>query len=320
VNHPARSLHHRGPGDASAASFGTLRRFHHGELSTTAVVAGAAGAAGALVVCLHGFPDNLHSFRHQLPALVEAGYQVVCPLLPGYEPSSQDPAVHYDMDSVADRLLALIRQVREELGLADQPLHLIGHDWGAIAGFAAVNKAPDLFRTFTSISIPYNLRWQGIMRHAPAYVRYAWYIQLFQLPLLPENLLLRRQGSFIDRLLRDWSPGWEMPQTIREGIKGTLAQPGVTQAALAYYRAIPGLSARARRARALLNDRIVVPTLFIEGTQDGCIHSHLWRLLNPASFSMGMKHAQVEAGHFPHQEQSQAVNRLLLQHLFGASS
>lgn len=317
MNRPARSLHRPEPGEAAAASFSTLRRFHYGELSTTAVV---AGTSGALVVCLHGFPDNLHSFRHQMAALVAAGCQVVCPALPGYEPSSLDPAGHYDMDSVADRLLALIRQVRQELGQADQPVHLIGHDWGAIAGFAAVNKAPALFRTFTSISIPYNLSWQGILRHAPAYVRYAWYIQLFQLPLIPENLLLRSNGKFIDRLLRDWSPGWEMPQAIREDIKATLTQPGVKQAALAYYRAIPGLSVRARRSRAILNDHIAVPTLLIEGTQDGCIHPHLWHLLDPASFTAGMTHARVESGHFPHQEQPQVVNRLLLQHLPGKAS
>lgn len=288
-----------------------LQHFHYGNLSSSAQVAGA----GPLVFCLHGFPDNLHSFRYQVPVLVQAGYRVVCPAMPGYEPSSLDPAGHYDMDSVSDRLLALVRQVRRELGSADAPVHLIGHDWGAIAGFAAVNKAPELFHTFTSISIPYNLNWQGILRYAPAYVRYAWYIQLFQLPLLPENLLLRRHGIFIDRLLSDWSPGWEMPRAIREGIKATLAQPGVKQAALAYYRAIPGLSARARRARALLNDRIDVPTLLIEGTQDGCIHPHVWRLLKTDSFSAGMIHAKVEAGHFPHQERPQVVNRLLLQHL-----
>ena len=30
---------------------------------------------GPLVLCLHGFPDSLRSFRHQLPALAAAGYR-----------------------------------------------------------------------------------------------------------------------------------------------------------------------------------------------------------------------------------------------------
>ena len=292
----------------------SLRRFRCGGRSSSVLV---AGERGDLVVCLHGFPDNHHSFRHQIPALAAAGYRVACPLLPGYEGSSADPLGRYDMEAVAERLLELVEQIRREVGAQDDALHLVGHDWGAIAGFVAVNKAPTLFRTYTSISIPYNLTWQAILRQAPAYLRYAWYIQWFQVPWLPERVLVRDDGAFIDRLIRAWSPGWEMPEEVRRGIKATLSAPGVAWAALAYYRAIPGISAGARRARQRFDDRIAVPTLLIEGARDGCIHPHLWRLLKPASFAAGMRHAVMEAGHFPHQEDPAYLNALLLSHLGG---
>lgn len=275
----------------------------------TVRVAGSLGAP--LVVCLHGFPDTLNSYRHQLEAFVGAGYQVACPALPGYEPASLDPLGRYDMERVSERLLSLIRNLQRERQ-APGPVHLVGHDWGAIAGFACVNKAPTLFRSYTSLSIPYNLSLSGILRKAPAYIRYAWYIQLFQIPGLAERLVPRAHWAFIDRLMRDWSPGWRMPAEVREGIKLTLAQPGVLQAALGYYRAIPGFSAAARRSRRLLNDRIQVPTLLIEGVQDGCIHTDLWRLLDPASFTQGVEHRRVMAGHFPHQEAPSVVNEALL--------
>ena len=42
---------------------------------------------GPLVLCLHGFPDCLHSFRFQLPALAAAGFRAVAPALRGYAPS-----------------------------------------------------------------------------------------------------------------------------------------------------------------------------------------------------------------------------------------
>ena len=47
--------------------------------------------AGPLVLCLHGFPDTAHSFRHQMPMLVEAGFHVVAPFMRGYAPTSVAP-------------------------------------------------------------------------------------------------------------------------------------------------------------------------------------------------------------------------------------
>jgi pimeloyl-ACP methyl ester carboxylesterase len=32
-----------------------------------------------LVVLLHGFPESWYSWRHQLPALADAGYHAVAP-------------------------------------------------------------------------------------------------------------------------------------------------------------------------------------------------------------------------------------------------
>ena len=37
--------------------------------------------SGPLALCLHGFPDDARSWRHQVPALVEAGYRVVAPFM-----------------------------------------------------------------------------------------------------------------------------------------------------------------------------------------------------------------------------------------------
>jgi epoxide hydrolase 4 len=49
---------------------------------------------GPLVVLLHGFPEFWYAWRHQIPALVDAGYRVVAPDLPGYNTSDKPPRVH----------------------------------------------------------------------------------------------------------------------------------------------------------------------------------------------------------------------------------
>ena len=38
---------------------------------------------GPMVICLHGFPDHLRSFRHQLPAIAAAGFRAIAPAMRG---------------------------------------------------------------------------------------------------------------------------------------------------------------------------------------------------------------------------------------------
>jgi pimeloyl-ACP methyl ester carboxylesterase len=53
--------------------------FEHGGLRFSAL----ANGEGPVVLCLHGFPDDLHSFRHQLPVLANAGYRAISLALRG---------------------------------------------------------------------------------------------------------------------------------------------------------------------------------------------------------------------------------------------
>src|SRR5690242_9172004 len=46
---------------------------------------------GPLVLCLHGFPDNAHTYGDLLPALAKAGFLGVAPFMRGYAPTSLAP-------------------------------------------------------------------------------------------------------------------------------------------------------------------------------------------------------------------------------------
>lgn len=58
-----------------------------------------AGEPGAPVVILaHGFPELAYSWRHQIPALADAGYHVLAPDQRGYGGSSRPEAIEaYDI-------------------------------------------------------------------------------------------------------------------------------------------------------------------------------------------------------------------------------
>ena len=50
---------------------------------------------GPLALCLHGFPDHAHTFRHLLPELAAAGWHAVAPWMRGYHPTGAVPDGQY---------------------------------------------------------------------------------------------------------------------------------------------------------------------------------------------------------------------------------
>src|SRR5574339_996924 len=92
-----------------------------------------AGDTGEPVVLLHGFPETSHMWLQLIPKLVEAGYRCVAPDQRGYSPGAR-PA---DVEAYAYRALA-----SDVFALADAAgfdrFHLVGHDWGALVGWAAL--------------------------------------------------------------------------------------------------------------------------------------------------------------------------------------
>ena len=60
-----------------------------------------AGDSGPLALCLHGFPDTAHGWRHLLPALADAGYRAVAPFMRGYAPSDVPADASYQTGALA---------------------------------------------------------------------------------------------------------------------------------------------------------------------------------------------------------------------------
>lgn len=286
------------------------RLFRKGQLTFSAIEQGH----GVPVILLHGFPDHARTFRFQLPALAETGYHAISPMMRGYEPSSQPIKSDYRLLSLASDVLAMI----DELGAGR--VHLLGHDWGAVISYLVAAKAPEKLLSLTTIAIPPpgRLLREGLWRYPSQFLK-SWYMLFFQLPGLAEYVLEYRNWAFLEWLWRRWSPGWKLPADEMRAVKQTFQQPGVKQAALAYYRDMLSIWPLNDTVSTLksFDAKIRVPTLALTGAYDGCMDTRLHEvLMRPTDFPAGLTVTRIkEAGHFLHQERPEEVNHLILEHL-----
>ncbi len=262
----------------------------------------AAGPArGPLVVCLHGFPDHAESFLPLIARLAAAGYRAIAPWMRGYAPSTL--AGPYDGERLADDALAIARQLAGGRRFA-----LIGHDWGALATWSACAREPADLACAVTMAVPHPLATAAHIARRPSQLRRSWYVFFFQLPRLPERALARDGLALVDRLWRDWSPGFSLDDAARRRLHHCLAAS--LPAPIHYYRAIPRQLFAARPAFA--RRRIATAVLHLHGADDGCIEAAA--AARQSRFMKGPFECEIieRAGHFLHLEQPDVTATLVL--------
>lgn len=266
---------------------------------------------GPLALCLHGFPDHAPTWQHLMPELAAAGYHVVAPWLRGYSPTSLAPDDNYQVAALALDALALA----DELG-GDGDAVLIGHDWGAIAAYTAVGHRPERFSKLVTLAVPHQAALMTRFLSTPAQLKRSWYIFFFQTPLA-ELIVPGDNFALIDMLWHDWSPGLIPDAAFMRQLKETLGAPGSTAAAISYYQSMLGTKPGNPELDAVQNagnGPTPVPTLYLHGTDDGCMGVELVveAELQPF-FPAGLDLQIVPAsGHFLHLDQPEAVHRHIL--------
>jgi pimeloyl-ACP methyl ester carboxylesterase len=106
-------------------------------------------AAPPVILC-HGFPELAYSWRHQLPALADAGYHAVAPDQRGYGRSSRPEAIaDYDIAHLTGDLLGLLDDLGRERAV------FVGHDWGALVVWALALRSPGRVAGVVAMSVPF---------------------------------------------------------------------------------------------------------------------------------------------------------------------
>lgn len=262
---------------------------------------------GPLALCLHGFPDSPYTWRHLMPALAGAGYHAVAPFLRGYAPTD----VPADGVYQAGALVADAVGLHDALG-GDERAVIVGHDWGAFATYGAVAYAPARWRRAVTMAVPP----QSAMVSAffdYEQLRRSFYMFVFQTSLA-ELAVAADDMAFLDRLWRDWSPGYAAAEDLAQ-VKDCLREPANLTAAIGYYRAMfdgaRHVEAYAAEQRAA-GQPPPLPLLYLHGRRDGCVGFDVVADAGAGLGEHGRMEAVADAGHFLHLERPDEVNRMIL--------
>jgi pimeloyl-ACP methyl ester carboxylesterase len=280
-----------------------------------------------LVLLLHGFPEFWYAWRHQLPALAEAGYHVIAPDLRGYNTSEKPPGVGaYRLTRLVDDVISLIEEFTERAGSegsdeAQLPL-LVGHDWGGAIAWEVAIRHPEAIERLAILNAPHPERFQRELGSA-SQLRKSWYMFFFQLPGVPERAIRAGNYRVLDRLLREDPVDPDAFDSVDiERYTEALSKPGALTAAINYYRALARENPIGTLRRALVGRsgrppayrRVQVPTLLIWGEQDSALSVSLTEGLDGWVENLRVERLP-EASHWVQADAPETVNDLLVDFL-----
>ena len=266
-----------------------------------------AGDEGPLAVCLHGFPDTAHTWRHLAPVLVEAGFRVAAPFLRGYAPSAVPRDGRVEIAASALDAIAL----HDRLG-NDRPGILIGHDWGAVAAHGAAVAAPRRWAGIVTSAVPPGPALTEALLGDLDQLWRSWYFFFFQHPLA-DLVVPAHEYAFIERIWRDWSPAYD-PAADLADVTRALSTPEHLDAALGAYRCALGTrptDVELDALRLATTQYPNIPHLYLHGSDDGCIGIEVARRSEAAAPTTTRFVTIEPAGHFSHLERPDIVNDLI---------
>ena len=170
---------------------------------------------GTAVVFSHGFPELAYSWRHQLPAVADAGFRAIAPDQRGYGGSSRPEAISaYALRELCGDLAGLLDALDIDKAI------FVGHDWGGMVAWGMPVLYPERTLGVVGICTPYTSMDGGIaaMRALVEGEDERHYILWFQAPGVAEAVMDPKVRQLFEALLRGGiSPEEAAPRMLSDG-------------------------------------------------------------------------------------------------------
>jgi pimeloyl-ACP methyl ester carboxylesterase len=251
---------------------GPVKQIDAGVLSVGYVDAGRAGAP--VVILLHGWPYDIHSFDEVVPLLTAAGHRVIVPYLRGYgatrflsaaTPRNGQQAA-LGMDTVA-----LMDALKIERAI------LAGFDWGARTADVVAALWPERCRGLVSVS-GYLIGSQEANKiPLPPAAELAWWYQYYFATERGRAGYEKYRREFAKLIWQLASPKWEFDDATFNRSAASFDNPDHVSIVIHNYRWRLGLAPGEPQydeleRRLAAAPRITVPTITLEGDANGAPH------------------------------------------------
>lgn len=263
---------------------------------------------GPLALCVHGWPDTAHTWRHLAPELVKAGYRVVAPFMRGYGPTQLPADGAYQVGA----LVADVNALHEVLG-GDKDAVIIGSDMGSLATYGAIGHAPERWsRAVTMAAAPHKVLAEVFLDYEM--IKNIYYI--FMLNTSYADLILDKDPfGWLTSIWNNFSPGFDATEDIGY-LRECLADRAHLEAATKGYfhaRIRPEIHLAKYAAEQEAGDAdFQRPILYLHGRTDGVFPARLASLAEKSLGTGGKLLFVEDAGHFLQLQQPAIVNKLAI--------
>jgi pimeloyl-ACP methyl ester carboxylesterase len=257
---------------ARHTSFESMKSIKAGDLEIGYAEAGAGNKP--VVLLLHGWPYDIHSYVDVAPLLASAGYRVIVPYLRGYGTTrflSAATPRNGQQSALAADMIALLDALGVEKAI------VAGYDWGARTADIMAALWPERCKALVSVS-GYLIGSQEINRKPlPPKAEQAWWYQFY---FATERGRLGYQEHTRDFARLIWetaSPSWHFDDATFERSAKAFDNPDHVAITIHNYRWRLGLVEGEARFDAFeeklaKGPLIAIPTITLEGDQNGAPH------------------------------------------------
>jgi pimeloyl-ACP methyl ester carboxylesterase len=257
---------------ATTASFGPLKQVDAGVLDVGYAEAGPAG--GPVVLLLHGWPYDIHSYVEVTPLLAAAGYRVVVPHLRGYGTTrfrSGETFRNGQQSALAVDAVALMDALEIEQAI------IAGFDWGARAANVIAALWPERCKAMVSVSGYLIGSPEANKLPLPPAAELQWWYQYYFATERGRAGYDKYRNDFARLIWQLASPNWDFDDATFDRSAASLDNPDHVSIVIHNYRWRLGLA----EGEPELDDLekrlaggpvITVPTITLEGDANGAPH------------------------------------------------
>jgi pimeloyl-ACP methyl ester carboxylesterase len=253
-------------------SFGPLKQIDAGLLNVGYAEAGPAN--GPVVILLHGWPYDIHSYLDVAPLLASAGYRVIVPHLRGYGTTrflSSETVRNGQQAVVAVDIIALMDALKIEKAT------MAGYDWGARTADIIAALWPERCKALVSVSGYLIGSQEANKTPLPPNAELQWWYQYYFATERGRAGYDKYRHDFAKLIWQIASPKWSFDDATFDRSAASFENPDHVGVVIHNYRWRLGLAEGEAKydgleKRLAAFPDIAVPTITMEGDANGAPH------------------------------------------------